>query len=97
MATLRQHPIIGIITFLVMLGLMLLSVMTGYRLAKVLGKPALGYAIGLIIPCVSLIVLLVLIIEATRTLKQHGIKVGLMGASQSDLAALEKAGTPPTM
>jgi hypothetical protein len=39
----------------------------------------------MIIPCVSLIVLLVVNQQATKILTQNRIKVGLMGARLSDL------------
>jgi hypothetical protein len=43
------------------------------------------WIIGIIIPYLSLILLLVLNDRATKTIKQHGYKVGLMGARLDDI------------
>ncbi len=58
-----------------------------YHLAKGLKeKRPLLYVIGMLLRLVNLIILLVLISKATKTLKANGFKVGLMGA---DLGKIE--------
>lgn len=59
-----------------------------YRLAAALkNSPWLYLLLGLI-PCISLISLLILSSRAQAALKTHGVSVGLMGASRSDLERL---------
>lgn len=66
-----------------------LSIYGIYKLALSLGKPApVLYALAMVLPCVSLIVLLVLNSQATQMLKSNGIDVGLMGASKEDIEQL---------
>ena len=56
-----------------------------YNLAKQLNSQGLAifYAILMIVPCISLIMLLVVNQQATGFLKGHGIDVGLMGANMN--------------
>lgn len=59
-----------------------------FLLATKVYTPVVGVLLGLLtlIPCVGLIVLLVINGQATSILKSHGIHVGLLGASLSDLS-----------
>jgi hypothetical protein len=53
---------------------------------KVYGSTAgVIYAIMTLIPCIGLIMLLVINGKATTIMKEHGIRVGLLGARSSDL------------
>ena len=61
-----------------------------FRLAKAFGMSsgrATVWLLAMFIPVVSLICLLVLNARATRTLRNYGVKVGLMGARMADLPA----------
>jgi hypothetical protein len=59
-----------------------------YRLASALkNSPWLYLLLGLI-PCISLISLLILSSRAQAALKAHGVVVGLMGARRADLERL---------
>ena len=51
---------------------------------------AIFYCVVMLIPCVGLILLVVLNARATNYLKQHGVKVGLMGADLSTLPSSRK-------
>ena len=70
----------------------ILSLVFIYKLAVALRSsvPALYVLLGLV-PCISLIALLVINSQATGALKSRGIGVGLMGANQADL---KKMGAP---
>ena len=46
-------------------------------------------AIGLILPCISLIILLVINSNVVGIMKSQGVNVGLMGISDEDLEALK--------
>lgn len=71
------------------LGIAGVSIYCVYRMAKVLRQsPAVLYAVLMIIPLAGLIVLVVLNSAATRVLRQHGVKVGFLGADQSDLDSI---------
>jgi hypothetical protein len=58
-----------------------------FLLATKVYSTGLGILLGLLtlIPCVGLIVLVIINGKATAVLKAHGIRVGLLGASMSDL------------
>jgi hypothetical protein len=63
----------------------LIAVVFIYRLAKALRQTAWVYALAAFFPCVGLIALLLINHFATRALRRHGVRVGLMGAVKSDL------------
>lgn len=58
-----------------------------FLLAMKVYHPAVGVLLGILtlIPCLGLLVLLMVNGKATSILKQNGIKVGLLGASLSDV------------
>ena len=58
-----------------------------FRLAIRVYSTGVGILLGVLtlIPCISLIVLLVVNGKATAILKQNGIKVGLLGANLSEV------------
>jgi len=63
-----------------------------YQLARALGSSvAWLYAILACIPLISLFTLIYLNNRATRTLRDNGIEVGLMGARSADLEDLDRA------
>lgn len=66
-----------------------------YRLAKALHKTAWVYAVAAFFPCVGLIALLMINFQATRMLRKHGVRVGLMGALESDLGNVTSMEVPP--
>ena len=62
-----------------------------YRLATVLGMSAWSivfFLIAMWIPILGLVCLLVLNASATRTLREAGVPVGLLGAKRADLEAV---------
>ena len=72
-----------------------------YKLAAALKMPSpWQYVVFTLTPCAGITSLLVLNGHATSALKARGIRVGLMGARQEDLARIgtdsEKIETPPT-
>ena len=75
-------PLIGLVIAVV-------EIIFVYQLAMSLKESAAWlYAILMIIPFVSLIVLLMLSSRATAALRSRGVRVGLMGANGSDLDKL---------
>jgi hypothetical protein len=54
--------------------------------------PTLGVVLGLLtlIPCVSLIIIVVVNTQATGLLQRNGVRVGLFGARMADLADLSE-------
>ncbi len=50
-----------------------------YRLCKALKTTPWAYVVGMIIPLISLICLVLLNQRATKLLRAHGLKVGLLG------------------
>ena len=67
----------------------LVNIALVYDLAKALkcGDPR-TWCIGMLIPIISLILMLVLSAKATKAIRDKGVKVGLLGASKSELAKL---------
>jgi hypothetical protein len=61
-----------------------------FRLAVNVYHPGVGVALSILafIPCIGLLALLTINAKANNVLRQNGIRVGLMGARSSDLAAL---------
>ncbi len=79
--------IIGLLT-LVRLALLVLMMICIYQLSSALNNSvgvSVVFVVLMLVPLVNLIVLLVLNQKATNYLKQNNIRVGLMGASLSDL------------
>ncbi len=72
--------VVTIFMALVVIGLMAYVM---YSLAKELNSDSIAivYAVLMIVPCLSLILLVIVSQQATNYLKQFGIKVGLMGAN----------------
>jgi hypothetical protein len=58
-----------------------------FLLATKVYNPGLGVMLGILtlIPCIGLIPLLVVNGKATSVLKEHGVRVGLLGARSSDI------------
>jgi len=79
------------------LAINIIAVVFIYRLAKALQKTAWVYALAAFFPCVGLITLLSINFQATRTLRQHQVRVGLLGARHSDLENLLPTAAPPTL
>lgn len=71
---------------IVALGLVAVMMFCVHRLSSALeiGAPA-AYAFAMIIPCGSLIVLLILSQTATSYLQDNGVKVGLLGANPDSI------------
>jgi len=78
--------IIGLIFPIITLGANIVAIFYVYYLARALkvNRPGL-YVLGVFIPIVSLFVLLSVIQKATKVLRVHNIKVGVMGANKGDV------------
>jgi len=76
----------GAISYL-FLPLAIFSMVAIFLLGKELIHVALAAicTVLMILPCISLLVLLVINGRATRLLQQHGVKVGLMGANPNTI------------
>lgn len=62
----------------------------GYQLASMLSMSAPPlWAIGMFVPLLNLICLLILSRSSTEFCRRHGVRVGLLGPSLSDIAKLE--------
>jgi hypothetical protein len=79
------HPLVYLIASLV---LAVFSIYCLYRIGKAM-KQSVAYLVAIIIfsiiPCINLVVLLFVNASATKVLRAHGIKVGLLGAKKEDL------------
>jgi hypothetical protein len=85
---------VAVVAFVLLGGVLiawLFTIVSAYQLAKSLGYTAILYAIGMVFPCIGLIVLLVLSSRATQALKRAGVKVGLIGPSKAALEALRQS------
>jgi hypothetical protein len=69
------------------IGVIIFGAITVYRLAALLrgSVVAILYVIGLLIPCVGLLLLLTLSQKATKILQSEGVRVGLLGADPSSI------------
>ena len=93
----QAGPMIYWIARGIVLVINIVAVVFIYRLAKALQKTAWVYALAAFFPCVGLITLLIINFQATRTLRQHDVRVGLLGARKSDLESLPPTVAPPTL
>ncbi|MDB5310536.1 MAG: hypothetical protein JWO38_4738 [Gemmataceae bacterium] len=61
-----------------------------FLLATKVSGPVLGVIFGglTVVPCLGLVMLLIVNVQATGVLQAHGVRVGLIGARGSDLDAL---------
>ena len=84
-----EAVLINLVVLALALGTAVVLAINGYRLAELLdaGTPAL-WAVGMFIPCVSIVVLLVLSSKAQAECKRYGIRVGLMGPRTEDIDRL---------
>lgn len=80
-------PEVFIATRIAVLVVMVIGAVTVYRLASLLrGKVvAVLYVVGLLFPCLGLVLLLTLSQKATSTLQAAGVRVGLLGADPSSI------------
>lgn len=80
--------LVDLVVVVVALGVVGFAIYTAARLASALRYPVWGIVllcIGLIIPCVSLIIMFVLTVQSSKILKAAGIRIGLMGARMEDI------------
>lgn len=63
-----------------------------FLLATKLSGPVLGAFLGLLtlVPCLGLVVLMIVSVQATGALTAHGVRVGLIGAKRADLAKAQE-------
>ncbi len=78
--------VLGMLLIVVSIGVFISAVIVTYRLAKAqkFKNPVL-YSAGLIVPLINLFIILRLIANATKILRAHNIRVGIMGANKDDL------------
>jgi hypothetical protein len=86
------HPdsLLATLLAFIVIGVSIAYLIAAGRLAYALHSKgaAIAFCIGLLIPLVNLFVLITLMSQAKKHLKAAGVKVGLMGANKTDLAAL---------
>lgn len=76
----------GLITLIVRIVAVGFSIVCVYNLAKALRiSGAILYAVAMFLPLIGLLAIISLSDKATKLLKEHGIKVGVMGADMSDI------------
>lgn len=74
---------------LTILGIGVIAAWMIYRLATVMEEPGRWlYVVCAFIPYVSTVTLLILNVRATSALRNHGLRVGLMGVSHADIVRL---------
>ena len=81
-------PLLALPFALLPLFMSIVSLFFVYRLAAALKKSPWIYLLLGLVPCISLVSLLMLSSRAQAALKSHGVAVGLMGASRADLERL---------
>ncbi|HEY1922303.1 MAG TPA: hypothetical protein VGG44_06020 [Tepidisphaeraceae bacterium] len=80
-------PAVRVIVALLILGIGITATVFVFMLAMTIYSTAAGIALGIlaIIPYIGLLPMLIVNGKATRILRQHGIKVGLLGAKMNQL------------
>jgi hypothetical protein len=80
---------LAMVTFLLYLAVVIIACVCIFVLAMSLYSPAVGVLLGILalVPIIGLIVLLVVNGKATKVLREHGLKVGLMGAKLPPLSS----------
>ena len=84
-AIITAKPFTGIAIVIirwVIFSIFIYSVVSAFRLARVLSGTGMGIVclLGTLIPIVGIVILLLLKLKATKVLKRNGVKVGLLGA-----------------
>lgn len=88
LASIALQFVIGLLAFVIGFATLILSIIGVLRLCNGFGYGAghkVVYIVCLFIPLVSLIMLIVLSVRATRHLRDGGYTVGLMGASKTSI------------
>jgi hypothetical protein len=82
-------PPFGILFSLIVLGAAITGAVFVFMLSIAIYSTGLGIFLGILtlIPLVGLIVLLIVNGKATKILREHGIRVGLMGADAKQIPA----------
>jgi hypothetical protein len=83
----RTNPLLAMACALAYWAVVITAVVFIFMLSITLYNTATGVILGILvlIPLLGLIILLVVNGKATKTLRQHGIKVGLMGADPATI------------
>lgn len=83
--------LVGVVVFLVLLGILVAMVATTYKLARVLGAglPIL-WAIAMFVPCLNILMLLALSSRAQTWCQRYGIKVGLLGPTKESIEEVRR-------
>ena len=89
-----ESPALGILSLLVLLAAFAAGVANAVFTYQLMGELGASvpwlWAIGIFIPCLSIIVLLVLSSRAQAWCKEHGIKVGLLGPTKESIEQLKR-------
>lgn len=86
-----QAALVAGVTALILLGVLVATAVTAYKLAGHLGGgAALAWAIAMFLPCINIIVLLVLSSKAQAWCHRYGIKVGLLGPTKQSIEELRQ-------
>jgi hypothetical protein len=76
---------LAIAALLLSLVLLVVTAIFVWKLANALGLSPILYVVLIFVPCLSLMVLVVVIGKASERLKAAGVKVGLMGADPNKI------------
>jgi hypothetical protein len=87
LATQNQGLLIALTVLVVLIAVVIFAMVAVFLLANELFNPVIGVlcALLMIVPCISLLTLLVINGRATKHLQTHGIKVGFMGANPNSI------------
>jgi hypothetical protein len=82
-----NDPLTNLVVLGLLLSIAIISMAAVFLLAKELYSAVIGVlcAVLMILPCISLITLLIVNGKATSFLQQHGIKVGFMGTNPNTI------------
>jgi hypothetical protein len=69
----------GVVVNLALIGVIVVTAVTAYKLAAQLGSAPIAWAIAMFVPCINVLVLLALSSKAQSWCRRYGVKVGLLG------------------
>jgi hypothetical protein len=79
-------PLVLLVVALAFWGIAITATVFVFMLASKLYGTGMGIVLGIatLLPCLGLVALLIISAKATTVLRDHGIRVGLLGAKMSD-------------
>ena len=83
---------VGGVAFMILVVLIVPAFLYCYRLTVLLEMGGVVLMLlGMLVPCINLVLLLLVLHFATQTLKKYSISLGFLGARQSHVNALKKS------